>query len=376
MLKSSLIALGLSGAFTVMVGCGSPEVMTNGGSSSGSHPGAGGSGYTLPPPGSGDPNNPGGPPTSGMMPTDQNNCGLKMIDLQKRPADLLLVLDRSTSMLQDAAGRGPGGGRGGTTPQGPQKWTEVVAAIDPVVMSTQTQVAWGLKMFPMGELCGVPDGATVPVGLGSYDAVLGAIRANPPLSNPQGSTPTRVAVQKAAAFMTGNQSPNSKYLVVATDGLPNCAGGRRDGDAAGAVAAIAAAAKAGIPSFIVGIATAGSDAHDTLNEMAVQGGRPRNDATKYYPVANRDELVTALGLITGQIASCTFPLSPLPPDPDNVRVNVDGAKVNRDTTQAGGWDYGPNNGSVVLYGPNCEALKSGAAKNVQILYGCPGKIVE
>jgi hypothetical protein len=384
MLKSSLIALGMSGAFVALAGCGSPEVTTNGnGGPSGSGiPGVGGSGYTVPPTGT-DPNHPGGTTgPGGMTPTDQNNCGIKMIDLQKRPADLLLVLDRSTSMLQDASGQGPGGGRGGMmppTPMGPQKWTEVVAAIDPVVMATQDQVAWGLKMFPMGEACGVPSGATVPVGLNSYAAVLAAIKANPPLSDPQGSTPTRVAVQSAAAFMTGNASMNSKYLVVATDGLPNCGGSRRGGggdDAAGAVAAVAAAAKAGIPSFIVGIATAGSDAHDTLNEMAIQGGRARADATKYYPVANKDELVTALGQITGQIASCTFPLNPLPPEPDNVRVNVDGAKVDRDTSKAGGWDYGPGNSSVILNGANCEALKSGAAKNVQILYGCPGRVIE
>jgi len=376
MLKSSLIALGLSAAFVTSAACSSPEVMSNGGSNNNGTPGGGGSGYMLPDPGTGGPSNPNGPPTGGMTPTDQNNCGVQMIDLKKRPADLLLVLDRSTSMLQDAAGNGPSGGNGPSTPlTGPQKWKEVVDALDPVVMQTQDKVAWGLKMFPMGESCGVPSGATVPVAPNSYPAVLAAIRANPPLEMPRGSTPTRVAVEKAAEFMAGNTSANSKYLVLATDGLPNC-GTRREDAAMSAIAAVGAAAKAGIPSFIVGIATAGSDANDTLNEMAIQGGRPRNDATKYYPVSNKDDLVAALGLITGQIASCTFPLATLPPQPDNVRVNVDGAKLNRDTTQAGGWDYGPGGKSVVLYGPNCEALKDGSAKNVQILYGCPGRIVE
>ena len=375
MTKSSSVSFVLSAALVAMVGCSSPEVSTMGGSSNGSKPGSGGSGYVLPPPGTGDPSKP-ADTTGGTTPSTDMNCGLRMIDLQKRPADLLLVLDRSTSMLQDATGKGPGGGGGGVA-QGPQKWTEVVAALDPVIMTTQDQVAWGLKMFPLGDACGVPDGATVPVGISSYTGVMNAVRMNPPLSEPIGSTPTRVAVEKATMFMSGNPSPNAKYLVVATDGLPNCRGGSgRGDDAAGAIAAIGAAAKAGIPSFVVGIATAGSGAHATLNEMAVQGGRPRNDPTKYYPVTNKDELVTALGLITGQIASCTFPLDPLPPQPDNVRVNVDGVKVDRDTTQAGGWNYGPGNKTVVLFGAACDNLKSGAAKNVQILYGCPGRVVE
>ena len=50
---------------------------------------------------------------------------------------------------------------------------------------------------------------------------------------------------------------------------------------------------------------------------------------------NRDELVAALEAITGQIASCTFPLNPPPPVPNNVAVEVDGMRVARDPNQ--GW---------------------------------------
>jgi hypothetical protein len=127
---------------------------------------------------------------------------------------------------------------------------------------------------------------------------------------------------------------------------------------------------------VVGIATAGTEAHETLNEMASKGGRPRNDPTRYYPVSSRDELVAALESITGQIASCTFPLQPPPPMPDNVAVEIDGRRVQRDPTQMNGWNYGPDNRTVVLFGAVCEDLKAGAAKNVQILYGCPGQLIE
>lgn len=318
---------------------------------------------------------PGAPPSMGM------NCGVKKVDLQARPADLLLVLDRSRSMLQSATSTGNGGGGGGTGMAQPgSRWVEVVTAIDPVVMRTQEKVAWGLKLYPMGETCGVPDGATVPIGLNNHGPLLGAIRGNDPGVGSGGSTPTRVAVQKATTFMTAHPSPNAKHLVLATDGLPNC-GGRSGGggggdDANGAIQAVAAANMAGIPVFVVGVATAGTEAHETLNQMATMGGRPRNDATKYYPVASRDELVTVLESIAGQVASCTFPLDPAPPVPENVAVEVDGMRVNRDPAQQNGWNYGPNNRSIVLFGSICESLKAGSAKAVQILYGCPGEIIK
>ena len=50
-----------------------------------------------------------------------------------------------------------------------------------------------------------------------------------------------------------------------------CPVGQPRRDRAGSVAAVAAAASAGILIFVVGIATAGSTAHDTLNEMADKG---------------------------------------------------------------------------------------------------------
>ena len=41
---------------------------------------------------------PGEPPTSGGPPSMTTNCGLKTIPLERKPADLLLVMDRSGSM--------------------------------------------------------------------------------------------------------------------------------------------------------------------------------------------------------------------------------------------------------------------------------------
>jgi hypothetical protein len=60
--------------------------------------------------------------------------------------------------------------------------------------------------------------------------------------------------------------------------------------------------------------------------------------------------------------------------PDNVAVEVDGVRIARDSSQ--GWQYGPGNTTVVLNGAVCDRLKAGTAKNVQIIFGCPGVVIE
>jgi hypothetical protein len=353
------LALATGLAMLTSAGCGDPSLMANGntGGNAGNGSGGSGGGFSLPEGGVG--TGDGGPGAGGSGPSQDANCGIKRIPLEKRPADLLLVLDRSGSMVEQVAGK--------------EKWTEVVGAVDLVVNRTQGAVAWGLKLFPTPNACSVPDGATVPVASMNHAAIMTSINGNRAVMN-GGSTPTRVAVEKATAFLRSTPSTNNKHILLATDGEPNCVPGAtntRTEDRAGAVAAVAAASNAGIPTFVVGIATLGSSAHETLNQMADRGGRARSGAVKYYPVASRDELVAALETITGQIASCTFPLDPPPPVPENVAVEVDGARVARDQSQAQGWNSGPNNRSIVLYGAICDSVKAGA-KNVQILYGCPG----
>ena len=368
----------LCGATFVALGCGNPQVHSGGngngpppggnagGSSGGSS--SGGGGFTLPDPPAGG----GMTPTGPTMPSGDMNCGVKRHNLEKRPAELLLVLDRSGSMVDSVTDPATG--------MGVEKWSATVGALDAVLQATQAQVSWGLKLYPFGgDQCNVADAPEVPVAAANHAAVMASINGAPAVRD-GGSTPTQAAVRKATAVFQNTPSPNNRFLLVATDGEPNCAadsgvfGGRSRSDRAGAVAAVGDALKAGIASFVIGIATAGSNAHETLNLMADAGGRPRNDATKYYPVASRAELITALEVITGQIASCTFPLDTPPPVVDNVAVEVDGTRVSRDN-MASGWSYGPNNRSIVLHGEVCDRLKAGTAKDVQILYGCPGAVI-
>jgi hypothetical protein len=305
-------------------------------------------------------------------PTVDANCGLTAYGLDKVPADLLIVLDRSGSMnekLMDALGN----------PNPNSKWTDMTAAITQVVMQTSMSIRWGLKFFPDvgGAQCGVNAGAVVPIGDNSSPAIATAI-ADPLAIPADGRTPTRLGMISAGAYLKALADPNPKYILLATDGSPNCDPAQAvtaTSDAPGAVQAVKDVAALGIPTFVVGIATTASDADMTLNDMAVAGGEPRAAAPKYYPVSSKDDLVAALGKIGGQISSCSFGLVAAPPDVNNVVVEADGNRVPKDPTHMNGWDYGTGMRSIQLYGTYCDQAKAGTVKNVRAIFGCPGIVI-
>ena len=296
---------------------------------------------------------------------DAPACGQQTFKLEKVPPEILLVLDRSSSMNRMPVGA-PVGGMA-------TLWSDALGAVDEVVKSTQTGVHWGLKMFPVPTGCMVADGTDVVIAANNYDMVLGKARTtgtNNTVTG-MGGTPTDTAMAKATSYLMGLPSKNPKYIVLATDGQPTCAAGASAGLAqAGpaAIAAITAAAAAGFKTYVVGIAIEGSVT--TLNEMATAGGVPRTDPmNKFYPVANRADLTAALNVITGQVSNCIFPLTMPPPDKDSVKVTVDNERVPPGAMD--GWSYtSMQNTAIQLNGTWCERVKTKTA-DVAIVFGCP-----
>jgi hypothetical protein len=309
---------------------------------------------------------------SGVTPgLDGANCGLQNFGLQNIPPDLLIIEDKSGSMGNDFTDTRCMRGTMCVT-----KWSAIVPAINMVVAATDTTIRWGLKYFANNGGCGVTDGAAVPIGPNNS----GPIAMSLMNTQPGGSTPTRLAVQSGVAYLQTVMDPNPKFILLATDGLPNCIPGGADAqadDTAGAVQAVKDAAAAGFPVFVVGVGNVAM-ADATLNMLADAGGKPQAGMTHYYPVGSGAQLVSVLQTIGGMIASCSFALGSPPPDPTNVGVyanNNVSMKIPKDVTHQNGWDYGTGMKSVILYGPACDAVKNMTTKTIQAAYGCPGVVV-
>ena len=306
--------------------------------------------------------------TAPPMPTVDSNCGATRNPTMRQPPDLLLVFDRSGSMLAD-----PATGRNCMpTATCPSKWNQATAAVNMAVASSQTTIDWGLKLFTSnGTGCTVTPGVQVDIALNSAPAIATSLAG----ASPGGNTPTTAAMTLAGDYLATLTTPNPRFIVLVTDGQPNCAGGNGGGDdSPAAIAAVAAQAARGYGTFVIGVATA-SDAMATatLTSMSTAGTHARPGTPNYYVVNNTAELVTALGSIGTQVASCTFTLTSAPPDPNNVLVLADGNVVPKDTLPTdNGWTYGAGMTSVALTGTYCQQVMSNVVKDVEVLFGCGG----
>jgi hypothetical protein len=268
--------------------------------------------------------------------------------------EMVLVLDRSNSMHEN-------------TPTG-TRWSDLTTSINHV-LAARSDVAWGLSLFPASdaEACLTTPLAIAPAA-GSAAAISVAIGA----ATPTGSgTPTRQAVIEAGNALLAAGRPTRKYLLLATDGEPNCTPGIADGaasDVVGTTRAVRTLAEQGLPTFVLGLAV-GPGSSSALASMAQAGGHARAGTTAYYTASDANDLEAALAEVARLIAVCTFDLSPPPPAGATPSLSIGGVSYPRNPTHAGdGWDITGAGRSIELYGAACDAIQSGAA--IQISYGC------
>jgi hypothetical protein len=198
----------------------------------------------------------------------------------------------------------------------------------------------------------------VPIGANTADAVKSQVDT----ATTSLSTPTAAALTSATAYLKTLNDNRPKFILLATDGEPNCAGGSINRtDLQGASNATAAAYAAGFPVYVIGIGPNLSN----LTQLAKSGG-----TTDYYPVSSPQQLVDAFASISHLVASCTFTLSSTPPDPNNIAVYLDKNLVSQ--AGANGWSFGAGSKSISLNGSTCDKITSGAATAVEVLFGCPG----
>ncbi|HSS38765.1 MAG TPA: vWA domain-containing protein, partial [Polyangia bacterium] len=309
------------------------------------------------------------------------NCGQASVPIKATPPDVLIIQDKSGSMDEDDNGRNSGSAN--------SKWTQMKAALKQVVMANDTQINWGLKFFSDDNHCGAAAAPVVTIGTGNYGAISTAIDG----TGPNGYTPTRDAVTTGAAYLSGVKDSNNKFILLATDGLPNCPAGcaamsnpsnmcqttDNPGEDQATTQAIADALTKGIKTFVIGVGDV-AVAQNTLNNFAMAGGLPqKGGATSYYAATDATALENALQALIGAVFSCTVSLSTAPSGFTNVAVSaVDTAtskpvEIMQDPTN--GWSYDANKQNIVLKGTACDNLKNGVYKDLNFIYACEGTVI-
>ncbi len=272
------------------------------------------------------------------------------------PPDLMLVVDKSGSMADPLSGGG-------------QKWAVMRDALMTIVNNYQGGINFGLILFPLGSQCSA---GIVSANMGSDASTLSTQLA---LTFPDGGTPTHLTLQNTLAYYNSIPvNPQGRYVLLATDGMPNCRDmvDPNDPTTTETLAAVTSLAGAGISTFVLGFGDAVNADPTFLQSMAAAGG-----TGNYYAANSPDELAAALDAIAGSISvpECTFTLAEVPEDADRLAVFFDDVPVPRDTSHATGWDYDPLTNSISFYGGTCDQLQSGSVSSVRVDWGCGGPIV-
>lgn len=221
-----------------------------------------------------------------------------------RCPNVMLVLDRSGSMAD------PPDANGMTS-----KWELLQDAVHKVVGQYGDRVPFGLQMFTFSAL-GFPDDNTcyaqtridVEPAHGTAARILQLIDA----AMPDGGTNTGEAIRRANADAALRDSTRKNYIILITDGDPNC--NSKDQclscNAGYTISQIAAAAANNIHTFVVGFDGQSGVSPANLNAMAKAGLEPQNmgncgsrQQPCYYSASNAQAFNLAIDQIVNQVVS-------------------------------------------------------------------------
>jgi hypothetical protein len=375
----------------VLAGCGDDDGAGNGGGGAGTGP---------------DPFGNSDFPQDGAVPVAMEQdaasqldaCGGEPFIAKQVPVHVLLVIDKSGSMLE--------------TPDGfdSDKWSSIKGSLATALDAVKDGLSLGLLLYP-SDGCDVP--MDVAVDVASGEAALPDITSALDDAEPSGGTPTAAALERALDYFqngAGAGLEGEKFVLLATDGGPNCnADGECeasactvniddqcpmgvdnccDPDMAGEGAgegcldedattdAVDALLGEDVHTFVVGIP--GTEEYaSSLDAFAEAGGRAQSGGPpSYYAVdAQGDEpggLTDVLrGITSSLITTCRLQLGSEPPSLDKLNVKVDGELVPQSGPNGWSVDETTDPPTIELLGETCEKVETEGVESVEVLFGCP-----
>jgi hypothetical protein len=182
---------------------------------------------------------------------------------------------------------------------------------------------------------------------------------------PAGNTPTAATMEAVIRSGQLSDPTRANYLVLATDGLPNCG----DVDVTGRIRRLYSSSPS-VSTVVIGLGSETNSNADLLNEWADAGHTAGSGANRYVQTNSPDALREAFDKVVGGLAVCSFKLAQAAPDPTLITVTEGGQLVSPSPTA--GYTYDPATNTITLHGPACDALRNNASAKVTVNYGCPG----
>jgi uncharacterized protein YegL len=277
-------------------------------------------------------------------------CYSRRIDALARKPDILIVLDRSFSMLDG------------------NRWDPSRNAVKSITQQFQSTIDFGLAMFPGtgGDDC---TAGRVDVAFQSNNAapIAAAIDGAAPL----GFTPLGATLEALAGVITDrtpqlDTAVKPAYVLLVTDGAPTCEldGGWITASPTSinrANAAVERLKAQNVPTYVIGYDVASAAA--VMDGLAQRGGTER-----YYPVENEAQLVEQFKKITAGLASCEYQLEAVPDSPDRVKVVIDGVQIYLNDALARGWVL--DGKTIRLQQGACDSIRDGAQHNLDVSVEC------
>lgn len=292
-----------------------------------------------------------------------------------KPPAILILLDQSGSMKESASGGG-------------SRWAAATSSLREATESLQSQAKFGLVGYPpqpvvndtvFSQTCTAE--LYVAPQLEAAPAIDGAIYSGVP---EKGHTPIRAALEAAhSELLKPAYAEDAKYVILMTDGMPNCKPGATDlWNVDDQIASVVASLYAdGITTFVVGYDIADKEpqwsppndwhvAVDLADAMAQAGGTGQHRA-----VSSGAQFIEVLTDITNSVAPCSFELNAAPRGGASyVRVTIDDTDYALE--DADGWTLeGDRTIALREDGAACQLLRDGGTHNIQIQVECEPVVV-
>ena len=377
----------------------------SGGSNSGSGGGSSGGGSST---SGGD----GGPTFAEACPDEAEElgpqCGAEALNSSANAVNMLIVLDKSGSMDLDAGDQ--------------SRWAAMKQALASALTAVQDRMNFGLDLYPRlsldtqtidkdtcgqaGNCCSMPDHDEMSVPIGRGEEAVNLIIEKLDDTEPGGGTPTARALERALEYFEnghGSTLEGDKYVLLATDGGPNCNDlvtcdatlcttniDNPDAqctfsqtnnccedsheacvDSANVVDRIENLRDAGIGTFVVGIP--GTENYsDYLNDFAEAGGQESGDDDySYFRVDDVSELAGVFEEITIRLVTdCDITLPTVPQTAPTVVIDCDVIdRYEGDDNEIVNWEWEPGSDEITLTGDACERVQQGVGR-IDVILGC------